>query len=120
MKDEKSVQHCTEGLRAFPVEARIASRNIDTQAALIVYATVLFFLESREERVADRRGQIPPDEGSAVREANEVAAALRRYRGESWRVIVTNEWGHEITQIPTPSKASVDHTGDTGPIRIEA
>jgi hypothetical protein len=73
-----------------------------------------FHLESGEERVADRRGQILPDEGSAVREANEVADALRRYRREAWRVIVTNEWGHEVTQIPTPLKASVDHTGDAG------
>ena len=79
-----------------------------------------FHLESGKERVADRRGQILPDEGSAVRKANEVADALRRYRREAWRVIVTNEWGHEVTRIPTPSKASVDHTGDAGPIRIEA
>jgi hypothetical protein len=77
-----------------------------------------FHLESGEERVADRRGQILPDGGSAVREANKVADALNRR--EAWKVIVTNEWGHEVTQIPTPLKASVDHTGDAGPIRIEA
>jgi hypothetical protein len=65
-----------------------------------------FHLEGREERIADRRGQILPDEGSAVREANEVAAALRKYRGEAWGVIVTNEWGHQVTQIATPLKAS--------------
>ena len=62
-----------------------------------------FHLESREERIADRRGQIQPDEAAALREANLVAAALRRYRGEAWRVIVTNEWGHEVTQTPTPT-----------------
>ena len=76
-----------------------------------------FHLESGEERVADRRSQILPDEGSAVREAKEVADALRRYRREAWRVIVTNEWGHEVTRIPAPGQ---DHTGDAGPIRIEA
>ena len=72
-----------------------------------------FHLESREERVADRRGQILRDEEGALREANEVAAALRRYRGEAWKVIVTNEWGHEVTQILAPFNP-------TGPIRIEA
>ena len=79
-----------------------------------------FHLEGREERVADRRGQILSDEERALREAKEVAVALRKYRGEVWRVIVTNEWGHEVTQILAPLKASVDHTGDTGPIRVEA
>ena len=56
-------------------------------------------LEGREERITDRRGQILPNEDAALREANLVAAALRTYRGEAWKVIVTNEWGHEITQI---------------------
>jgi hypothetical protein len=60
-----------------------------------------FHLEGREERIADRRGQILPDEAAALREANLVAAALRKYRGEAWGVIVTNEWGQEVTQIPT-------------------
>jgi hypothetical protein len=59
-----------------------------------------FHLEGREERIADKRGQILPDERSAEREAVEVAVALRKRRGEAWRVVVTNEWGHEIIQIP--------------------
>jgi hypothetical protein len=59
-----------------------------------------FHLESRNERIVDTRGHIPPDERSAEREAVEVAVALRRRRGKSWGVIVTNEWGHEVTQIP--------------------
>jgi hypothetical protein len=65
-----------------------------------------FHLEGRGERVTDRRGQILPNEDAALREASLVAAALRKYRGEAWGVIVTNEWGHEVTQIPTPLKAS--------------
>jgi hypothetical protein len=65
-----------------------------------------FHLEGRGERVADRRGQILPDEATALREANLVAAALRTYRGEAWRVILTNEWGHEVNQTPTPLEAS--------------
>jgi hypothetical protein len=60
-----------------------------------------FHLEGREERIADRRGQILSDE-AALREANLVAAALKIYRGQAWRVIVTNEWEHEVTQTPTP------------------
>jgi hypothetical protein len=63
-------------------------------------------LEGREERITDRRGQILPDEDAALREANEVAAALRKYRGEAWGVILTNEWGHEVTQLLTPLKAA--------------
>jgi hypothetical protein len=65
-----------------------------------------FHLEGREERIADRRGQILPDEAAALREANLVTAALRMYRGEAWKVIVTNEWEHEVTQMPTPLEAS--------------
>jgi hypothetical protein len=65
-----------------------------------------FHLEGREERIADRRGQILLDEAAASREAKLVATVLRTYRGEAWGVIVTNEWGHEVTQIPTPLKAS--------------
>jgi hypothetical protein len=45
----------------------------------MAYATVFFHLEGREERIADRRGQTLPDEAAALREANEVAAALKRY-----------------------------------------
>jgi hypothetical protein len=65
-----------------------------------------FYLEGREERIADRRGQILPDEAAALREASLVAAALRMYRGEAWKVIVTNELGHEVTQTPIPLEAS--------------
>jgi uncharacterized protein DUF6894 len=65
-----------------------------------------FHLEGPEERIADRRGQILPDEAAALREANEMAAALRKYRGGAWGVVVTNEWGHEVTQAPAPLKAS--------------
>jgi uncharacterized protein DUF6894 len=65
-----------------------------------------FHLEGREERIADRRGQILTDEAAALREANLVAAALRTYRGEAWRVIVANEWGHEVTRTPTPLEAT--------------
>jgi hypothetical protein len=65
-----------------------------------------FHLEGQEERVTDRRGQILPDEVAALREADKVAAALRKYRGEAWGLIVTNEWGHEVTRIPTLLKAS--------------
>jgi hypothetical protein len=63
-------------------------------------------LEGREERITDRRGQILPDEDAALRESNEVAAALRKYRGGAWGVILTNEWGHEVTQLLTPLKAA--------------
>jgi hypothetical protein len=65
-----------------------------------------FHLEDREERITDRRGQFLPNEDAALREAEEIAAALRKYRRESWGVIVTNEWGHEVTRISTLLKAS--------------
>jgi hypothetical protein len=69
-------------------------------------APYFFHLEGREERIADWRGQFLTDEAAALREANLVAAALRMYRGEAWRVIVTNEWGHEVTPAPTPLEAT--------------
>jgi hypothetical protein len=65
-----------------------------------------FHLKGRGERVADRRGQILSDEAAALCEANLVAAALRVYRGEAWRVILTNEWGHEGSEAPAPLEAS--------------
>jgi hypothetical protein len=65
-----------------------------------------FHLEGREERIADRQGQMLPDEAAALREAKLASAALREYRRGAWRVIVTNEWGHEVTQIPIPLEAS--------------
>jgi hypothetical protein len=63
-----------------------------------------FNLEGREERITDRRGQVLPNENAALREAKEIAAALRKYRADAWRVIVTNEWGHEITEAPASLK----------------
>jgi len=65
-----------------------------------------FHLEGRGERVTDRRGQILPNEDAALREARKIAAALRKYRGDAWRAIVTNEWEHEVTQTPAPLEAS--------------
>jgi hypothetical protein len=63
-------------------------------------------LPHRETAGGARRGQILSDAAAALREADEVAAALRKYRGEGWGVISTNEWGHEVTQTPIPLKAS--------------
>ena len=65
-----------------------------------------FHLEGRQERITDRRGQILPNEDSAWRESQKIAAALRKYRGEAWGVIVTNEWGHELSEAPAPLEAS--------------
>jgi hypothetical protein len=56
-----------------------------------------FHLENGE-RVPDRVGQELPDDTAALRLAVGVAAALRR-RGRTWRVVVTNEWGHEVSEI---------------------
>jgi hypothetical protein len=65
-----------------------------------------FHLQGRQERITDRRGQILPNEDAALGEANEIWAALRKCRGEAWRVIVTNEWGNEVTEASTPVEAS--------------
>jgi hypothetical protein len=59
-----------------------------------------FHLECHEERITDKRGQVLPNEDVALREAKEITAALRNYRGERWWVVVTNEAGHEVTQAP--------------------
>jgi hypothetical protein len=65
-----------------------------------------FHLEGRQECITDRRGQALPNEDAALREAKGIAAALRKYRGEAWGVIVTNEWGHEVCEAPAPLEAS--------------
>jgi hypothetical protein len=57
-----------------------------------------FHLENGE-RVLDRVGQELPDDSAALRVAVGVVAALRR-RGRTWRVVVTNERGHEVSEIP--------------------
>ena len=83
-----------------PLGAVFAWKRWSHELNLSPMPRYFFHLESRNERIVDRRGQILPDERSAEREAVEVAVALRRRRGEAWGVIVTNESGQEVTQIP--------------------
>jgi hypothetical protein len=60
-----------------------------------------FFHLEGGERIADKRGHDLPDDTAARREAKRIAGALRRRRRERiWRVIVTNEGGHEVTKEP--------------------
>jgi hypothetical protein len=54
------------------------------------------------ERIADKRGCVLPDDSAARREAAGITAALERRRGNVWRVIVANEWGHDVTEILRP------------------
>jgi hypothetical protein len=61
-----------------------------------------FFHLDDGERIADKRGHDLPDDSAARREAEGIAAALQRSRGHVWRVIVTNEAGHDVTEIPAP------------------
>lgn len=63
-----------------------------------------FHLEG-SERIADKRGRDLPDDNAARREAEGIAAALQRSRGRVWAVIVTNEWGHTVIEIPGPLEA---------------
>ena len=63
-----------------------------------------FHLECYEERIIDKRGQILPDEDAALREAKEIAAALRKFRGETWWVMVTNEGGTRSHSSPDSGK----------------
>jgi len=57
-----------------------------------------FFHLEDGERICDQLGQELPDDHAALRLAAGVAAALRR--GRTWHVVVTNEWGHEVTEVP--------------------
>jgi hypothetical protein len=61
-----------------------------------------FFHLEDGERIADKRGLDLPDDNAALREAEGIAAALRRARRRVWRVIATNEAGHDVAEIPTP------------------
>jgi hypothetical protein len=65
-----------------------------------------FFHLEDSRRVEDKRGHLLPDDTAARREAEKIEAALRRCRGPVWSVIVTNEWGHEVTEILVPSQSS--------------
>jgi hypothetical protein len=69
-----------------------------------------FFHLDDGERIPDRLGQELPDDSAALRLAAGVAAALRR-RGRIWRVVVTNEWGHEVSEIPVALGARPDYRG---------
>jgi hypothetical protein len=64
-----------------------------------------FFHLEDGRRVEDKRGHLLPDDGAARREAERIEAALRRCRRPVWSVIVTNEWGHEVTQVLAPSQS---------------
>jgi hypothetical protein len=63
-----------------------------------------FHLEGGEW-IADKRGRDLPDDNAARRAAEGTAAALQRSRGPVWSVIVTNEWGREIIEIPGSLRA---------------
>jgi hypothetical protein len=63
-----------------------------------------FHLRGRE-RIADKRGRDLRDDGAARREAEGIVAALQRSRGQAWSVLVTNERGHHVTEIPEPQRA---------------
>jgi hypothetical protein len=68
-------------------------------------ARYFFHLEDGE-RIQDRRGHDLPDDNAALREARQIAVALRLRRGRRvWRVIVTDEWDHDVTEIPAPVRA---------------
>jgi hypothetical protein len=62
----------------------------------------LFHLEGgpKGELIADKRGKVLPEDFAARREAEEIAAALKKRRGNAWRVIVVDEWGHDFMAIP--------------------
>jgi hypothetical protein len=64
-----------------------------------------FFHLEGGDRIADKRGHDLPDDIAARREGERIVTALRRARGPVWRVIVTNEAGHEVTEIPAPLTA---------------
>jgi hypothetical protein len=68
-------------------------------------ALYYFHLRGRE-RIADNRGLDLPDDYEAQREAQRVASALQRARGDAWSVLVTNERGHRVTEIPGTSTIS--------------
>jgi hypothetical protein len=70
----------------------------------LVMARYFFHLEDGE-RIEDTRGHDLPDDNAALREARQIATALRLRRGRVWRVIVTNEWGHDVTESPAPVRA---------------
>jgi hypothetical protein len=57
------------------------------------------------ELIADKRGHVLPDDGAARREAQGIVEALRRRRGNAWCVIVANEWGHDVMEIPAALRA---------------
>jgi hypothetical protein len=59
-----------------------------------------FHLESKGEKIADVQGLVLSDDFAARREAEAVAAALKKRHGNAWRVIVRDEYGHEFTAIP--------------------
>jgi hypothetical protein len=49
-----------------------------------------------------------PDDDAALREAKRIKAALKRCRRAVWSVIVTNEWGHEVTKLLAPQSRGAD------------
>ena len=91
-------------------------RNVEARVELMAYATVLFHLEGRGERVADRRGQMLPDEAAALREAD-LAAALRTCRGEAWSPVRGECLGH---QTRTPGQRWRSRSAQSPPSRPQS
>jgi hypothetical protein len=63
-----------------------------------------FFHLEGGERIEDKRGYVLRDDNAARREAEGIAA-LERRPGNVWRVLVTNEWGHDVTENSAPFTA---------------
>jgi hypothetical protein len=59
------------------------------------------------------------DDNAAQREAERIAAALQRSRGHVWSVLVTNQWGHHVTQIPEPLRAKGSRDGPPLPAALK-
>jgi hypothetical protein len=94
-----------EGRSVEPVIGRSADHGTAGRRRNYLGMPRYFFHLEGDDRIADKRGHDLPDDNAALREARRIATALRLRRGRVWRVIVTNERGHDVTEIPAPLTA---------------
>jgi predicted MFS family arabinose efflux permease len=85
--------------------AGLGSPQGNSVADLSRYAALFFFISKLVSGLTTSAVMFLPDDGAARHEAKRIEAALRHCRRPVWSVIVTNECGHEVTEILAPSQS---------------
>ena len=105
-KNEKSLTEIDRQLRDFVLQDTARLRS---EAETAPKPVLRLEPEGVAEVITEINSLVQQVAGITVDQVDDVVAdfraALKRCRRPVWRVLVTNEWGHEVTDLPTPSQS---------------